>query len=120
MRLVAALCFLSSSVFNRPLDIDAHHEYLTAHSLVSLRALDQWGIGNLLGASVLVPKSMEYLQADITIFDPKTITDNSGFKVGQHGIPTTGIPYVIVNGITVVKNNEVLTVKPGKEIRFPI
>jgi hypothetical protein len=61
--------FLSSSVFNRPLDIDAHHEYLTAHSLVSLRALDQWGIGNLLGASVLVPKSMEYLQADITIFD---------------------------------------------------
>ena len=58
--------------------------------------------------------------ADITIFDPKTITDNSGFKVGQHGIPTTGIPYVIVNGITVVKNNEVLPVKPGKEIRFPI
>ncbi len=61
--------FISSSVFNRPLDIDAHHEYLTAHSLVSLRALDQWGIGQLLGASVLVPKSMEYLQADITIFD---------------------------------------------------
>jgi hypothetical protein len=61
--------FVSSSVFNRPLDIDAHHEYLTAHTLVSLRALDQWGIGQLLGASVLVPKSMEYLQADITIFD---------------------------------------------------
>ena len=58
--------------------------------------------------------------ADITIFDPKTITDNSGFKVGQHGIPTTGIPYVIVNGVTVVKNNEVLPVKPGKEIRFPV
>jgi len=60
---------VSSSVFNRPLNIDAHHEYLTAHSLVSLRALDQWGIGRLLGASVLVPKSIEYLQSDITIFN---------------------------------------------------
>ena len=58
--------------------------------------------------------------ADITIFDPKTITDNSTFKVGEHGIPTTGIPYVIVNGVTVVKNNEVLPVKAGQEIRFPI
>ena len=40
--------------------------------------------------------------------------------MGQHGIPTTGIPYVIVNGVTVVKNNEVLPVKPGQEIRFPV
>ena len=46
--------------------------------------------------------------ADITIFDPKTITDNSGFKVGQHGIPSTGIPYVIVNGTIVVKDSKVL------------
>jgi Amidohydrolase family len=58
--------------------------------------------------------------ADITIFNPETITDNSTFKVGEHGIPTTGIPYVIVNGVIVVKNNEVLPVKPGKEIRFPV
>lgn len=58
--------------------------------------------------------------ADITIFDPNTVTDNSGFKVGQHGIPTTGIPYVIVNGTIVVKNSEVLPVKTGQAIRFPI
>jgi cytosine/adenosine deaminase-related metal-dependent hydrolase len=58
--------------------------------------------------------------ADITIFNPETITDNSGFRVGQHGTPTTGIPYVIVNGVTVVKNSEVLPVKPGKEIRFGV
>ena len=58
--------------------------------------------------------------ADITIFDPKTITDNSGFKVGQHGIPTTGIPYVIVNGTIVVKDNKVLPVKAGQPIRFPV
>jgi len=56
--------------------------------------------------------------ADITIFDPETITDNSGFKVGEHGIPTTGIPYVVVNGTIVVKDSEVLPVKPGQPIRF--
>jgi len=58
--------------------------------------------------------------ADITIFDAETITDNSGFKVGQHGTPTTGIPYVVVNGTIVVKDSEVLPVKPGQEIRFPV
>jgi len=58
--------------------------------------------------------------ADITIFNPNTIKENSSFKVGEHGIPTTGIPYVLVSGIIVVKNNEVLPVKAGKEIRFPI
>ena len=58
--------------------------------------------------------------ADITIFDPQTITDNSGFKVGEHGIPTTGIPYVVVNGKVVVKDSEVLAVKAGQEIRFPV
>jgi N-acyl-D-glutamate deacylase len=58
--------------------------------------------------------------ADITIFDAETITDNSTFKVGEHGIPTTGIPYVLVNGTIVVKDSEVLPVKPGQEIRFPV
>ena len=58
--------------------------------------------------------------ADITIFDARTITDNSTFKVGEHGIPTTGIPYVLVNGTVVVKNSEVLPVKPGQQIRFPV
>ncbi len=58
--------------------------------------------------------------ADITIFNPETITDNSTFKVGENGTPSTGIPYVIVNGVTVVKNSEVLPVKAGQEIRFPI
>ncbi|WP_299820359.1 amidohydrolase family protein [uncultured Roseibium sp.] len=58
--------------------------------------------------------------ADITIFDPETVTDNSGYKVGEHGIPTTGIPYVVVNGTIVVKDNEVLPVKAGQAIRFPV
>ena len=58
--------------------------------------------------------------ADITIFNPETITDHSTFKIGENGTPTTGIPYVIVNGVIVVKDSEVLPVKAGQEIRFPV
>jgi N-acyl-D-aspartate/D-glutamate deacylase len=53
--------------------------------------------------------------ADITIFDPKTVKDNSTMKQG--GLPSTGIPYVVVNGTVVVKDSKVLRdVFPGKPI----
>ncbi len=56
--------------------------------------------------------------ADITIFDPETVKDNSTTK--QAGLPSTGIPYVIVNGTVVVKDSKVLKgVYPGKAIRLP-
>jgi len=57
--------------------------------------------------------------ADITIFNPDTITDNA---TRQHGaLPSSGIPFVVVNGVTVVKNSEVLEgVYPGKPIRNPV
>lgn len=57
--------------------------------------------------------------ADITIFDPKTVKDNSTTK--QAGLPSTGIPCVIVNGTVVVKDSKVLKgVYPGKAIRLPV
>jgi hypothetical protein len=57
--------------------------------------------------------------ADITIFDPATVKDNSTPKMG--GLPSTGIPYVIVNGTVVVKNSKVLEgVYPGKPIRAEV
>ncbi len=57
--------------------------------------------------------------ADITILDPKTVRDNSTYVKGT--LPTTGIPYVIVNGTSVVKDSEVLKdVHPGQPIRFPV
>lgn len=59
-------CHVSSPTFDRPLDLNSHHEWLMVHSLVNLRSFEQWGFGNLLGASVLIPKSIEYMQADIT------------------------------------------------------
>jgi len=59
--------------------------------------------------------------ADITIFDSATVTDNAGYKVGTNGLPSTGIPYVIVNGTIVVDNSEVLKdVFPGQPIHYPV
>ena len=53
--------------------------------------------------------------ADITIFDTKTVQDNSTMQNG--GLPSTGIPYVVVNGTVVVRDSEnVNDVFPGKPI----
>jgi hypothetical protein len=53
--------------------------------------------------------------ADITIFDPKTVQDNATMKDG--GLPSTGIPCVLVNGTVVVRDSEsVDDVFPGKPI----
>jgi len=56
--------------------------------------------------------------ADVTIFDPATVTDNSSIETGKNSLPSTGIPYVIVNGTVVVKDSKVLKgVYPGQPIR---
>lgn len=55
--------------------------------------------------------------ADITIFDPRRVRDNADYENGTR--PTTGIPYVIVNGKVVVKDSVVLRDQnPGRPIRF--
>ena len=57
--------------------------------------------------------------ADITIFDPDTVKQNATPANG--GLPSTGIPYVVVNGTVVVKDSQVLKdVFPGKPVRLPI
>ncbi len=57
--------------------------------------------------------------ADITIFDPDTVTDNS--TMAQGGLPSTGIPFVVVNGTIVVEDSQVLKgVYPGQPIRRPV
>ena len=53
--------------------------------------------------------------ADITIFDPATVQDNAVMDKG--GLPSTGIPYVVVNGTVVVKDSKVLKgVFPGQAV----
>jgi hypothetical protein len=62
----------------------------------------------------------EGADADIVIFNPDTVTDNSSYEPGKGALPSTGIPYVLVNGVTVVKDSKVQKVFPGKPIRFPV
>ena len=57
--------------------------------------------------------------ADLTIFDPNRIIDRSTYR--EPALPAAGIQYVIVNGVTVVSNAQVVdSVKPGKPVRAPI
>ncbi|MFK7731799.1 MAG: amidohydrolase family protein [Pseudomonadales bacterium] len=62
----------------------------------------------------------EGMVADITVFNPRTATDNAKFAKGTNGLPSTGIPYVLVNGQLVVEDSKVLAeVFPGQAIRYP-
>ena len=55
--------------------------------------------------------------ADITIFNPQTVTDNSTYAKGT--LPSTGILHVLVDGVIVMKDQEPLKgVNPGQPIRF--
>jgi N-acyl-D-aspartate/D-glutamate deacylase len=55
--------------------------------------------------------------ADITIFDPEKVKDNATYTNGC--APSTGIPYVLVGGVVVVKDSNVQTdPTPGQPIRF--
>jgi len=57
--------------------------------------------------------------ADITVFDPASVKQNATPASG--GLPSTGVPYVVVNGTIVVKDSKVLKgVFPGKPIRLPV
>ena len=62
-------------------------------------------------------RMQEGMVADITIFDPETVKDNATYAQGT--IPSSGIPYVLVNGVIAVKDSTVQTdVTPGQPIRF--
>ena len=63
-------------------------------------------------------RMQEGMIADIVVFDPINVTENSTYKAEQQGMPTTGIPYVIVNGQLVVKENKFQQVMAGQPIRF--
>jgi N-acyl-D-glutamate deacylase len=57
--------------------------------------------------------------ADITVFHPDTVKQVATPASG--GLPSIGIPYVVVNGKVVVKNSKVLKdVFPGKPVRLPV
>jgi len=55
--------------------------------------------------------------ADITIFDPDTVKENATPRPGENSLPSTGIPYVIVNGTVIVDDSKAQRVEPGVAIR---
>ena len=62
-------------------------------------------------------RMQEGMVADITLFNPETITDNATYEKGT--LPSLGIPHVIVNGMIVMKDEEPLErFDAGQGIRF--
>jgi N-acyl-D-amino-acid deacylase len=55
--------------------------------------------------------------ADITVFNPNTIIDNSTYEQPQQ--LATGIEYVLVNGVPVVDGGKTTNALPGRALRGP-
>ena len=56
--------------------------------------------------------------ADLTLFDPATVIDRATYE--NAGIPSAGIPYVVVGGQVVVDRNELTIARPGRAIRAAV
>ena len=66
-------------------------------------------------------RMQEGMVADITIFNPETVRENSTYKLGERALQPTGIPHVIVNGQFVLRDGKVdLDSRPGQPIRYPV
>ncbi len=93
--------------------------------MFTLSQLSYWAAKHLgdtgIKAMQVRGRMQEGMVADITIFDPETATNNATYSKGEQGLPSTGIPYVLVNGAIVVSDSKVLDgVYPGQAIRFPV
>ncbi|NMM48319.1 amidohydrolase family protein [Marinigracilibium pacificum] len=92
--------------------------------MFTLSQLSYWNAKHLGDTGLEAMKERGRVQvgkvADLTLFNPQTVKANATYSFGENGLPPTGIPYVIVNGTIVVDKGEVLPVKPGQPIRFPV
>jgi hypothetical protein len=90
----------------------------------SLSQLSYWSALHLGDAGIEAMQKRGRMQegmvADITVFNPETVTDNADYKSGKNGSPSTGLPYVIVNGHIVVDDNKVQKVMAGQPVRYPV
>ena len=57
------------------------------------------------------------MYADITVFDPNTIIDNSTYEQPQQ--LATGVSYVFVNGVAVLDDGKPTAALPGRALRGP-
>ena len=92
--------------------------------MFTISQLSYWSAKHLGDAGLEAMKVRGRMQngmvADITIFDPENVKDNATYKAGEQGLPTIGIPYVVVNGQIVVKDSKVLKIWAGQPIRYPV
>ena len=90
----------------------------------TLSQLSYWPAMHLAKAGVQAMavrgRMQEGMVADITIFDPETVSDNASYRAGEQGRPSTGIPWVIVNGRVVVADSKAQWIMAGQPIRFPV
>ena len=86
--------------YNRALD---NSDWVTAHTLLSIRALDDWGFLHLFGASVLIPYSYELQGADLTAF-----TKAQGIYLSYPSLWLI-FPYVIFKFVSLFSTNYELT-----------
>ncbi len=92
--------------------------------MFTLSQLSYWSAKHVGDAGVESMKvrgrMQEGMVADITIFNPETASDNAEYTVGKNGLPSTGIPYVLVNGQIIVKDSKFQEgLYPGVPIRYP-
>ncbi len=93
--------------------------------MFSLSQLSYWPAMHLGDAGIeamdVRGRMQEGMVADITVFDPETVTEHATYSKGTSGLPSTGIPYVLVNGVIVVSDSMVQKgVNAGQAIRFPV
>ena len=92
--------------------------------MFTLAQLSYWSALHMGDAGLEAMKERGRVQvgkiADLTLFDPRTVTDKATYKAGENGLPSTGIPYVIVHGTIVVEDSKVLPVKAGQPIRYSV
>lgn len=92
--------------------------------MFTLSQLSYWNAKHMGDAGIAAMKERGRVQvgkiADLTLFNPATVASRSSYKVGEQGLPPTGIPYVIVNGVIALKNGEVVGVNAGQSIRYPV
>ncbi|MFN3927447.1 MAG: hypothetical protein ACK4QL_09010 [Pseudanabaenaceae cyanobacterium] len=83
-----ASIYASSPIFGQ-LRSDTLHEWLSYHTLISMRAFEQWGFWKLMGVSILNSKTYEWQDFDIT-----NLTRDDGLYTAY---PSLGldIPYAV-------------------------
>lgn len=97
---------------NREENLMSWSEVLAKLSLYQAQFLQENGVPQMRYKG----RIQQGMDADITIFDPETVRDNATLETPAR--PSTGIPYVLVNGQMVVDNGAVVkAAKAGVGIR---